>query len=170
MANGISENLIVNDIGNAQLHNKHKVQLTQIDNTKLARALVTDQHIIDKLFSIKKLDARQHKACDKYLFVINQSGAFATGSSCWGDYISSGNNQSKTIPRAVILIKVQRTIKKNVGTEKEKKFWKIMVENPESITKKCLSTVIECSEALINHYWYDQEPLSFFQQVLSDPQ
>lgn len=167
---GISENLIVNDIGNAQLHRKHKVQLTQIDNSKLARAIVTDQHIIDKLFQYKKLNATQHKSCDKYLFVINQSGAYAKGSSCWSDYVSSGINQNKPIPKALLLLKVQRTIKKNVGIEKEKKFWRIMVDNPESISKECLSTIVECSEALINHYWYDQEPLSFFQQALADPQ
>ncbi len=165
---GISESLIINDIGNVQLHKRHRVQLTQIDDTKIGRAIVTDQHLIDKLFIIKKLTAQQHLACNKYLLVINNSGAYAKGSSVWSDYVSSGNNQSKPIPKACILLKVQRRLKKEVGRDKEKVFWKIMVNNPMTITKDYLEIIIACSESLISHYWYDREPLSFFQQVLSD--
>tara|TARA_R100000655_G_scaffold21305_2_gene43711 strand:- start:2 stop:514 length:513 start_codon:yes stop_codon:yes gene_type:complete len=164
---GISD-LIINDIGNVQLHEKHRVQLTQIDDTKVGRAIVTDQHLIDKLLIIKKLTAQQHLACNKYLLVINSSGAYAKGSSCWSDHVSSGNNPSKPTPKACILLKVQRRLKKEVGRDEEKVFWKIMVNNPSTITKDYLKIIVSCSESLISHYWYDQEPINFFQQVLSD--
>lgn len=46
--------LIINDIGNVDLHARHKVKLTKVDSSNIARSLVTDQHLIDKLFTLKK--------------------------------------------------------------------------------------------------------------------
>jgi hypothetical protein len=166
----MTSDLIVNEIGNINLHARHKVTLTKIDDSKLARSLVTDQHLIDKLFTLKKINPEQHKACDKYLHTINISGAYAKGSSCWSDYVSSGNNPVRPIPRACILLKVQRALKRDCGKECERIFWKIMVTNPNKINLECISIVIECSNTLINHYWYDPNPTSIFQQVLSDQQ
>ncbi len=160
--------LIVNEIGNINLHEKHEVRLTTIGESKVARSLVTDQHLIDKLFTQKKINPDQHRACDKYLQAINSSGAYAKGSSCWQGFTSSGNNPSRPIPKACILIKVQRALKKNCGRENEKIFWRIMVNNPDKISSECVSIVIKCSDTLISHYWYDQHPVSIFQQVLSD--
>jgi len=160
--------LVINEIGNVNLHERHNVKLTTIDSSKVARSLVTDQHLIDKLFTLKKLNPDQHKACDKYLHTINSSGAYAKGSSCWSDYVSSGNNPSKPIPRACILLKVQRALKKDCGKENEKIFWKIMVTNPGEINNDYISIIIQCSNTLISHYWYDPNPTSIFQQVLSD--
>ena len=157
--------LVINEIGNVNLHERHNVKLTTIDSSKVARSLVTDQHLIDKLFTLKKLNPDQHKACDKYLHTINSSGAYAKGSSCWSDYVSSGN---KPIPKACILLKVQRALKKDCGKENEKIFWKIMVTNPGEINNDHISIVIQCSNTLISHYWYDPNPTSIFQQVLSD--
>ena len=159
--------LHLNDIGNVQLHNKHQVKLTSVDKSKIGRAIVLDQHIIDKLYQIKLLDASQHKACDKYLNIINRSGAYPPASSCWKEYLPV-TSSSTPMPRACILLKVQRTIKNQCGSEKEKVFWRIMVGNPSKINDERLSIIIECSDALVNHYWYDQEPVSFFQQALSD--
>ena len=160
--------LIINEIGNVDLHARHKVKLTKIDSSKIARSLVTDQHLIDKLFTLKKINPDQHKACDKYLDMINKSGAYAKGSSCWSDYVSSGNNPEKPISRACILLKVQRALKKDCGKEYEKIFWQIMVKNPRQINKECISIVIKCSNSLITHYWYDPNPISIFQQALLD--
>jgi len=160
--------LHLNDIGNVQLHNKHQVKLTSVDKSKIGRAIVLDQHLIDKLYQIKLLDASQHKACDKYLNIINKSGAYPATSSCWKEYLPVSGNSKPPIPRACILIKVQRTIKRKVGRNKEKVFWSIMVNNPSKINDERLSIIIECSSALVNHYWYDQEPVSYFQQALTD--
>ena len=162
--------LIINDIGNVDLHARHKVKLTKVDSSNIARSLVTDQHLIDKLFTLKKINPDQHKACDKYLETINTSGAYAKGSSCWSDYVSSGNDPVKPIPKACILLKVQRALKKDCGKENEKIFWKIMVTNPGEINSECISIVIQCSNTLINHYWYDPNPTSIFRQVLTDQQ
>jgi len=165
---GNSKDLFLNDIGNVQLHNKHQVKLTSVDKSKIGRAIVLDQHIIDKLYQIKLLDASQHKACDKYLNIISRSGAYPPTSSCWKEYLPVISSSTPT-PRACILLKVQRTIKKQCGFEKEKVFWSIMVGNPSKINDERLSIIIECSDALVNHYWYDEEPVSFFQQALTDP-
>ena len=54
-----------NDIGSPGLHKHHTIEITEKEN--VGRALVLDQHIIDVLFTQKKLDARQHRACNKYL-------------------------------------------------------------------------------------------------------
>lgn len=161
--------LHLNDIGNVQLHNKHQVKLTSVDKSKIGRAIVLDQHLIDKLYLIKLLDASQHKACDKYLNIINRSGAFPAASSCWKEYLPVSGNSKPPIPRACILIKVQRSIKNKVGINKEKVFWNLMVNNPSKINDERLSLIIECADALVNHYWYDSDPVSYFQQALTDP-
>ena len=161
------EEIHINDVGNVFLHKRHHVQLTKIDNSKIGRAMVYDQHLIDKLYYNKFLDASQHRVCDRYLGVISKSGAHPSGSSCWKEYLPSNSSSLKPVPRACILIKVQRTIKRECGGKKENKFWNLMTRNPATISTKGLSIVIDCSNALFNHYWNDHEPVSYFQEALT---
>jgi hypothetical protein len=67
------------------------------------------------------------------------------------------------------LIGVQRKIKEEVGIQKERVFWKLMISNSKKINALEVMIVQECANALLN-YWYvsQQSPVSLFQQALSN--
>tara|TARA_R100000742_G_C4278056_1_gene100499 strand:- start:187 stop:702 length:516 start_codon:yes stop_codon:yes gene_type:complete len=159
------EEIHVNDIGSAYLHKQHKVAIKQFSKTKVGRAIVLDQHLIDVLFLNDDLDTQQHHVCDKYLGLISKSGSFVSSPALEILFTSQGNYGHE--PRGVILIGVQRTIKEEVGTEKEQMFWKLMVNNPKKVNALEIMVVQECANALQN-YWYisQQNPVSLFQQSL----
>jgi len=70
------EEIHVNDIGSAYLHKQHKVAIKQFSKTKVGRAIVLDQHLIDVLFLNDDLDTQQHHVCYKYLGLLSKSGSF----------------------------------------------------------------------------------------------
>lgn len=164
-----SSNLRIKDVGNPYLHKRNKVGITSVDNSKQGRAMVYDQHIIDQLYLSKDLNEQQHNACDKYLGMIHSSGAFATSFMGSLDKIFTGQYSSAT-PRSVILVKVQRTIRKEVGLDGEKIFWKIMVDSPKKVSEEETLLVKACSDTLLN-YWYVSldSPVSLFQQAIANP-
>ena len=61
----------VNDVGSPHLHKHHEVVIRVFNNTKVGRAIVLDQHLIDVLFHHDQLDTRQHNVCDKYLGIFS---------------------------------------------------------------------------------------------------
>ena len=85
------------------------------------------------------------------------------------DKIFTGQYSSAT-PRSVILVKVQRTIRKEVGLDGEKIFWKIMVDSPKKVSEEETLLVKACSDTLLN-YWYVSldSPVSLFQQAIANP-
>ena len=58
---GTFKSLKVNDIGNSYTHKRHTITIARIGNSNMGRAIVCDQHIIDKVFLDKSLNAQQHK-------------------------------------------------------------------------------------------------------------
>lgn len=168
---GIStETLHLNDVGSPNLHERHKVCVRSIDDTKLGRAIVLDQHIIDVMFHEDYLDAKQHNVCNKYLGIISRSGCFASAPSLEKILFTSEQNSSKPVPKACILIGVQRLIKDVCGGEKEKVFWRIMSENPNRVNAYQIATASECANALLDFWYVNQEsPVSLFQQALTTP-
>ena len=72
---GTSETLQVNDLGSPYLHFRNQVAITKIGKSKVGRAIVLDQHIIDKSFMEQKLTAEQHNVCNRYLELIAKIGA-----------------------------------------------------------------------------------------------
>lgn len=164
----LNKEIHVNDIGSPYLHKRHKVTIAQFEKTKIGRAVVLDQHMIDTLFLENQLDAQQHNVCDKYLGLISKSGCFVSSPALDKIYLTSQGNYGHE-PRGVILIGVQRTIKEEVGTKKEQMFWKLMVNNPKEVNALEIMVVQECANALLN-YWYvsQQSPVSLFQQALSN--
>ena len=48
---GTFKSLKVNDIGNSYTHKRQSVTITRIGNSNIGRAIVCDQHIIDKICS-----------------------------------------------------------------------------------------------------------------------
>ena len=54
---GNSDILKVNDIGSPYLHLRNSVSITKIGKSNVGRAIVCDQHIIDKSFLQKKITA-----------------------------------------------------------------------------------------------------------------
>ena len=52
------EDVYLNDVGTSQLHQRHSVGIEKLG--KMGRAVVLDQHIVDKLFVKKLLTPPQH--------------------------------------------------------------------------------------------------------------
>ena len=73
---GISKDAQVNEIGTPYLHKRNKVGLTTVGKSKVARAIVYDQHIIDKAYLKDLITDTQHNALNKYFELISKSGAF----------------------------------------------------------------------------------------------
>ena len=159
-------NLHVNDVGTSQLHQRNKVKITRIGTSSYGRAIVIDQHIIDVLLYEKKIPPECHLVLDKYLEMI----AIATGSSSI-DLTKANIDQSyKTVvPKSVILIKVQKKLRKDLGLMGEKEFWKIMVAKPQTIDEYKVDLVLKASESLAS-YWYSYttSPVSSLQSAILD--
>jgi len=164
---GISEEvLIVNDVGNSYLHLRHKVEVRSIDNTKVGRAIVFDQHIIDKLYTEQLINEKQHNVCDKYLGLISRSGVFPQSSAGDLDKIFTSNSSPSVNTKPLVLSQVQNRLVEDCGSKKEKEFWKVMTENPDRITQSQLDSVIDCSDAMLNFWYLSQtSPISLFQKA-----
>ena len=164
----LNKEIHVNDIGSPYLHKRHKVTIAQFEKTKIGRAVVLDQHMIDTLFLENHLDAQQHNVCDKYLGLISKSGCFVQTPQL-DKILFTGKKSSASESRSCILIGVQRKIKEEVGIQKERVFWKLMISNSKKINALEVMIVQECANALLN-YWYvsQQSPVSLFQQALSN--
>ncbi len=161
--------LKINEKGNAYLHSKQRVGISKVEDTNIARAIVYDQHIIDSLYLSKKLNESEHNACDKYLGLIATSGAFLQSSAGAVDKIFTGQSFPST-PRSIVLIKVQRELKKECGEQIERKFWRIMVDSPKELDDIDIQVVKTSAKTLLN-YWYislGESPVVMFQQALED--
>ena len=167
---GVSkEEIHVNDVGSPYLHKHHEVVVRVFNNTKVGRAIVLDQHLIDVLFNEEQLDSRQHNVCDKYLGMISKSGTFPAAPQL-SERIFTGNKNSQPLPKSCILIGVQRNIKEICGSAKERIFWKLMVDNPNKISILEVEVIRECANALLGYWYVSQEnPVSLFQQALINP-
>ena len=167
---GISNKHQLNDIGSPYLHKKHKVGLTAVGKRGNVKAIVYDQHIIDKLYLENYLDERQHNACNKYLGMLSASGCFVQAPDSSERIFTGTYSTSFSTPRSVILIKVQRVLREQCGSSLESRFWKIMCDNPKDLGKKDIKIVQSNSDALLD-YWFigHQSPVSLFQQALSNP-
>ena len=165
---GSSNELQVNDIGSPYLHHRNSVAITRIGKSKVGRAIVFDQHIIDKSFIDNKINAQQHNVCNKYLEIIVRSGALGKSSPA-AERIFTRHSSIKPMPRAVMLSKVQKKIVRECGHTKEKEFWRIMVNNPRKIDETKELVMQECSNALLT-FWYlnHKNPVSLFQQSLAN--
>lgn len=168
---GSSKSLQVNDIGSPYLHLRNSVTITKIGKSNVGRAIVCDQHIIDKSFLDKKITAEQHNVCNKYLELIVKSGTFGKStSSGFDDRIFTSHSSSQPPPKAIVLTKAQNKLIKECGYGKEKMFWRIMVDNPKELDKRKELAMQDCSNALLT-FWYisQKNPVSLFQQSLLNP-
>ena len=156
----------VNDIGNPYLHKRQDVHIRNVDNSKVGRAIVFDQHIIDKLYTREKLDEKQHNVCDKYLSVIARSGAFAKAPSSMEKIFTSNYFLQRAMPRSIVLSPPVKQLQELCGNEKEKVFYRIMTGNPKRITESEYNVIVDCAEALLQ-LWYVNEtsPVSLFQRA-----
>ena len=166
---GISDGCQVNDVGSPYLHKRNKVGLTRIGKSKVARAIVYDQHIIDKAYLQDLIDEKRHNCLNKYLQVIVVSGAFPTGVQAHKEKIFTSQYSFAT-PKGVALMGVQKFLVDECGTVVEKRLWKIMCDNPQDIDRLDLKVLEKSSNALM-HYWFigNHSPVSLFQQALTNP-
>ena len=163
---GTCNTLKVNDIGSPYLHLRNSVTITKIGNSNVGRAIVCYQHIIDKSFLEKKITAQQHNVCNKYLELIVRSGALGKSSGL-GDRIFTSHSSLTPLPRSVVLCKVQNKLVKDCGNNREKMFWRIMVENPSKLDKRKELVMQNCANSLLT-FWYvsQKNPVSLFEQSL----
>jgi len=164
---GIS-NLQLNEIGNAYLHKHNKVGIVPIEKSRQGRAIVYDQHIIDRLYIDSHINEEQHNILNKYLSVISRSGCFP---SCFPDANKIFTGQYlNSPPKAIILVGVQKHLRKDLGVKNESRLWKIFVDNPKKLSKRDIKLVNALAESLMT-YWFigHQNPVSLFQQALSNP-
>lgn len=158
----------INDIGNPYLHKRQDIHIRNVDDSKIGRAIVFDQHIIDVLYTTEQLDEKQHNVCNKYLSIISQSGAFAKAPSSM-ERIFDQSQVSPDGTKACILSQAQRVIVRECGNEAEKVFWKVMTANPRKINKSQLDSVIACANALLECWYVNQQsPISLFQKAFVD--
>ena len=66
-----------------------------------------------------------------------------------------------------MLSRIQKKLVNDCGYEREKVFWKIMIDNPKEICETKELVMQECSNALLT-FWYisQKNPVSLFQQSL----
>ncbi len=155
----------LNEIGTPRLHQKHSVGIEKISKN-MGRAVVLDQHIIDKLLTKKKITPNQHLVADKYYHLISTSGAFIS-SPPFERVSISVNNKSRPLPRGLVLLTVQRILRTECSPEKENELWIIMVNNPSQINDEQVVCVRECLDALLNNWAVSlsRSPVALFQQA-----
>ena len=162
------EDVYLNDVGTSQLHQRHSVGIEKLG--KMGRAVVLDQHIIDKLFVRKLLTSPQHSVADKYNSLICKSGAY--GQSPSFERVSHTNNDTqRPLPRALILLNVQRIIVDSCGRTKENQFWLVMVRNPKRVTEEEVDAVSDCCDALLERWTvgFSLNPVVLFRQAVANP-
>ena len=158
-----------NELGNTYLHKQKKIGVAQIGRSNLGRAIVYNQHIIDQLFLDKKISEFEHNACDKYLGLIHTSGTFGITDSSPREKIFTSHSFFQP-PKSLILIKVQRVLRKSCGVENERMFWHIMTSEPKKLSKIEVLVLKKCSHALLNYWYIDtNSPVSLFQQAIANP-
>ena len=157
-------NLYLNDIGNPHLHERNNVEIKRVGTSRLGRAIVTDQHIIDVLLKRKEIEPQHHLVLEKYLEMISVATTLG-GLNMEQANISSAPNKSVT-PKSVILIGVQKRLRKDLGIKKEKVFWSIMINNP-TYSKEISECVFDGSESLVK-YWFHKltSPVSDLQEAI----
>jgi len=160
--------LKVNDIGSQKLHERHEVAVVSINNSRMGRAIVLDQHLIDRLYKQKYIDEQEHLVADRYLNMIAKS--ISTSSVCM--MLQKGFSPTAytyTVPRSVMLVGVQRKLRKDIGNEQERMFWKIMINNPKHISEDILELIKDACESL-QAYWYVgvNSPVSLLEQAIQD--
>lgn len=165
---GTFNGLQINDIGSPYVHKRHKVGVVKIGKSKMGRAVVYDQHLIDNLYLDNLITDREHMILDKYLYMIAKSGAFLP--SCFPSDIKifTGGYNSELLPRSVMLVRVQRFLREETSNTLEQKFWKLMIRNPKTYNDLDVAVVQRCGNAL-QSYWYvnQQSPVSLFQQAIA---
>ncbi len=164
---GNSDDIHINDVGNPYLHSRHKVGI--VTSSNIGRAIVFDQHLIDRLYTGSYLNARQHSVCNKYLSMIVK-GMHLSSPTFGEERVSTGKYYLSPLPRSCILIKVQRHIKETCGRKTESRFWLLMANSPKKIKTEDIKLVQECAESLLGFYYVsDDSPVSLFQQALLAP-
>jgi hypothetical protein len=158
----------VNDLGGSRLKNHHGIGIAKFEKGNAGRAVVYDQHLIDILYKNKDFDEKQHRVCNVYLGVIAKS--LQMTSPPFGERLSTGKYYIAPVPRSCILIKVQRYIRKNCGSEVENRFWILMIYSPRQPKKIDIRLMRQCANALLGFYYVsDDSPVSLFRQALASP-
>jgi len=164
---GTTSELHINDIGSPYLHRRHRVGFAKIGETKIGRAVVYDQHIIDSLFLDNELDAQQHNSLNKYLEIIVKAGTFPTGVDA--EKFCLDKIFSHAAPRATVLVRIQRHLKEVLTNDHEKVLWRVMTNNPDKLERIEVGVIRQSSDALMEFWGLSQDSVSLFQQALLNP-
>jgi hypothetical protein len=158
---------IVNDLGSEYLRDRHQVGIVRFEKSNIGRAVVVDQHLIDRLHSDNFIDDNEHNVCDKYLEVTAKG--MHLSSPGFAEKKSTGKYYSAPVPKSCILIRVQRHLIEFCGRQAEKRFWRLMVRSPKSVNELDVEIVKSCAGALTDFYPLTADsPLEIFQRALSN--
>ena len=98
----------INEIGSKSLHNRHKIEISESDDTQFLRAKVKDQLFIDYLLLSDLINIDQHKNGEYIQSLASSSGCFAKAPSFGGVYSPIGKPKD---PLTQPLVKLSRKIK-----------------------------------------------------------
>jgi hypothetical protein len=114
---------IVNDLGTAFLHKRHKIELGTSDDGVFSQARVADQRMIDRLFLLRVIDQDQYQAADNYYEAARKSGAWA--SMEMKEFVD--NPPRNSYPRVLAILGLDRYLRKKVGIDSANEVWRVVV-------------------------------------------
>jgi hypothetical protein len=84
--------------------------------------------------------------------------------------LSTGKYYIAPVPRACILINVQRHLRKACGRKAENRFWVLMANSPRKLGDLDIGVMKINAKALLGFYYINEDsPVSLFQQALLNP-
>ena len=133
---------VVNDLGTAFLHKRHRIELGTSDDGVFSQARVADQRMIDRLLLLRVIDQDQYYGADRYYEAARKSGAWV--SMELKEFVDKPPRGS--YPRALAILSLDRFLRKTAGIESANEVWRVVVrELPAK-----LSLLLDGLDALAN--------------------
>lgn len=114
---------IVNDLGTASLHKRHKIELGISDDGVFSQAKVTDQRMIDRLLLLRVIDQDQYHGADRYYEAARKSGAWV--SMEMKEFVD--NPPRGSYPRALAILGLDKYLRASAGIPAANEVWRVVV-------------------------------------------
>ena len=118
-----SDKKIVNDLGAAYLHKRHKIELGISEDGVFSQAKVADQRMIDRLLLLRIIDQDQYHAADRYYEAARKSGAWV--SMEMKEFVDSPPRGS--YPRSLAILGLDKYLRATVGVDSADEVWRVVV-------------------------------------------
>ena len=114
---------IVNDVGTAYIHKRHKIELGVSEDGVWSQARVSDQRMIDRLLLLRIIDQDQYHAADGYYEAARKSGAWV--SMEMKEFVDSPPRAS--YPRALAILGLDKYLRASCGIFAANEVWRVVV-------------------------------------------